>query len=170
MCARTQTHGHTASLFLFLSLSLAHKTHQQLGGGPRPLPYYHSNGISRILAQMKTLWAASEIFILPVNGSILIITLHARETLSPELMSCNWRCLVHQTGILSFCELQDLYSANFTCVFMWQMGFHSCCEDFQISVNLHYFLRSTEGLSAKKNGSHLREAVLSRKVMAVYSN
>lgn len=67
-----------------------------------------------------------------------------------ELMSCNWRCLVHQTSILSFCKLQDIYTVNLTCVFMWQRDFHICCKDFQISVNLHCFLKSTAEFSANK--------------------
>lgn len=48
MRARTPTHAVTQSLSFFLSHCLSHKTHQQLGGGLQPLPYYHSNGISHI--------------------------------------------------------------------------------------------------------------------------
>jgi len=136
-CVHAHKHSVTQPLSFFFSLSLTHKTHQQLGGGPQPLPYYHSNDISHIWAQMKTLRAATEIFILPVNGSILIVSLRVCRTLPPELMSCNWRCLMHQTSILLFCELQDL----FFCI---------RCEDFQILVNRHYFLRSTVGFRANK--------------------
>lgn len=39
-----------------------------------------------------------------------------------ELMSCNWRCLLHQTSILSVCELQNIYAGNLTWVFIWKKG------------------------------------------------
>lgn len=60
-----------------------------------------------------------------------------------ELMSCNWRCSVHQTNILSFWKLQDIYSVNLTSAFMWQRRFNIFCKDSLISVNLPYILRST---------------------------
>ena len=63
-CVHAQKHTVTLPLFFFYPHPLAYKTHQQLGGGLQPSPYYHSNGISHIWGQMKTLWAATGIFIL----------------------------------------------------------------------------------------------------------
>lgn len=60
---RKHMHSHSLSRFLFLSLTKK----KQLGGGLQQ-PYYHSNSISHIWAQIKTLW----IFIFPVNRSSLI--------------------------------------------------------------------------------------------------
>lgn len=70
--ARTQTHALTQSLLL--SFSLTHKKKKQLGGGLQQ-PYYHSNSISHIWAQIKTLW----ICIFPVNRSSLIERLRSKE-------------------------------------------------------------------------------------------
>lgn len=61
------THKHTATQF---SQSFTQKSHQQLGGGLPPLPYYHRNSISHIWVIIKTLL----IFILPGNRSILILS------------------------------------------------------------------------------------------------
>lgn len=84
-----------------------------------------------------------------------------------ELMSCNWRCLVHQASILSFHKLQDIYTASLTCIFMLQRGFHDCWEDFHILVHLHYFIGSTAGVSSVQVDQIFREAALSREVSSL---
>ena len=136
-CTHTNTQSHSLSLSFSLSLTHTHKTHQQLGGGLQPLPYYHSNGISHIWAQMKTLWAATEIFILPVNRGILIVSLRACRTLPPDWVN-ELQLEVLGASDKHFAILWITGSLH--CEFNWCIYVAHGLPDFQILVNLHYFL------------------------------
>ncbi len=171
MRARTQTHSHTDSLSFFFSLSLTHKTHQQLGRGLQPLPYYHSNGISHIWAQMKTLWAATGIFILPVNGSILIVSLCACRTLPPDWVN-ELQLEVLGASDKHLVILQITGYLHCKCNFIYLCGKGASISAVKTFEFWLIFITSLHPLwnVVQTNGSHMREAARSCKVIAVCSN
>lgn len=162
-------HTNTQSLSFFYPLT--HKTHQQLGGGLQPSPYYHSNGISHIWAQMKTLWIETGIFILPVNGSILIVSLRACRTFPPDWVN-ELQLKVLTASDKHFVILQITGDQHCKIYLLYLCGNGSSISTVKTFKFLLITARSFGPLwnSMQTNGSHFEKAALLSKGIAVCQN